>query len=89
VTLTLVPNQLFPQPRNGFNVQFFIKASKPGDPGLGGVAGYRPVQVTGGLSRNLESMRSGGGVAATLLTTSSDKGEWRSLRRSRDLEKHA
>ena len=45
VTLTLVPNQLFPQPRNGFNVQFFIKASKPGDPGLGGIAGYRLVQV--------------------------------------------
>jgi hypothetical protein len=72
VTLTLVPNQLFLQPRDGFNVQFFIKASKPGDPGLGGVAGYRPVQVTGGLSRNLESMRSGGGVAATPI--SSDKG---------------
>jgi len=45
VTLTLVPNRLFPQPRSGFNVQFFIKASKPGDPGLGGVAGYRLVQV--------------------------------------------
>ena len=45
VTLTLVPNQAFPQPRNGFNVQFFIKASKPGDPGLGGIAGYRLVQV--------------------------------------------
>jgi hypothetical protein len=45
VTLTLVPNQAFPQPRNGFNVQFFVKASKPGDPGLGGVAGYRLVQV--------------------------------------------
>jgi len=45
VTLTLVPNQLFPQPRNGFNVQFFIKASRPGDPGLGGVAGYRLVLV--------------------------------------------
>ena len=45
VTLTLVPNGAFPQPRNGFNVQFFIKASKPGDPGLGGVAGYRLVQV--------------------------------------------
>jgi hypothetical protein len=44
-TLTLVPNQLFPQPRNGFNVQFFIKASRPGDPGLGGIAGYRLVQV--------------------------------------------
>ncbi|HEX4746418.1 MAG TPA: hypothetical protein VFU99_05995 [Gaiellaceae bacterium] len=45
VTLTLVPNRLFPQPRNGFNVQFFVKASRPGDPGLGGIAGYRLVQV--------------------------------------------
>ena len=45
VTLTLIPNQLFPQPRSGFNVQFFIKASRPGDPGLGGIAGYRLVQV--------------------------------------------
>jgi hypothetical protein len=45
VTLTLVPNEQFPQPRSGFNVQFFIKASKPGDPGLGGIAGYRLVQV--------------------------------------------
>jgi hypothetical protein len=45
VTLTLIPNQLFPQPRNGFNVQFFIKAFRKGDPGLGGIAGYRLVQV--------------------------------------------
>lgn len=45
VTLTLVPNGAFPQPRSGFNVQFFIKASRPGDPGLGGIAGYRLVQV--------------------------------------------
>jgi hypothetical protein len=45
VTLNLVPNQLFPQPRNGRNVQFFIKASRPGDPGLGGIAGFRLVQV--------------------------------------------
>jgi hypothetical protein len=45
VTLTLVPNELFPQPRNGFNVQFFIKAYRNGDPGLGGIAGYRLVQV--------------------------------------------
>ena len=45
VSLTLVPNNQFPQPRSGFNVQFFIKASKPGDPGLGGIAGYRLVQV--------------------------------------------
>jgi hypothetical protein len=45
VSLTLVPNAQFPQPRNGFNVQFFIKAAKPGDPGLGGIAGFRLVQV--------------------------------------------
>jgi hypothetical protein len=44
-TLTLVPNRLFPEPRNGFNVQFFVKASRPGDPGLGGIAGFRLVQV--------------------------------------------
>jgi hypothetical protein len=45
VTLTLVPNRLFPQPRSGRNVQFFIKASRRGDPALGGIAGYRLVQV--------------------------------------------
>jgi hypothetical protein len=45
VTLTLVPNRQFPQPRNGFNVQFFVKAFRAGDPGLGGIAGYRLVQV--------------------------------------------
>ena len=44
-TLTLVPNRLFPAPRNGFNVQFFVKAYRSGDPGLGGIAGYRLVQV--------------------------------------------
>jgi hypothetical protein len=44
-TLPLVPNRLFPQPRNGFNVQFFIKAFRRGDPGLGGIAGFRLVQV--------------------------------------------
>jgi len=43
--LTLVPNRQFPQPRSGFNVQFFIKAYRQGDPGLGGIAGYRLVQV--------------------------------------------
>jgi hypothetical protein len=43
--LTLVPNSLFPTPRNGFNVQFFIKAYRAGDPALGGIAGYRLVQV--------------------------------------------
>jgi hypothetical protein len=44
-TLTLVPNSLFPTPRNGFNVQFFVKAFRAGDPALGGIAGYRLVQV--------------------------------------------
>ncbi len=44
-TLTLVPNKQFPQPRNGFNVQFFVKAYRAGDPPLGGIAGYRLVQV--------------------------------------------
>ena len=44
-TLQLVPNRAFPQPRSGFNVQFFVKAYRAGDPPLGGVAGYRLVQV--------------------------------------------
>ena len=44
-TLTLVPNQYFPEPRNGFNVQFFVKSFRRGDPPLGGIAGYRLVQV--------------------------------------------
>jgi len=45
VTLRLVPNRQFPQPRSGFNVQFFVKAYRANDPPLGGVAGYRLVQV--------------------------------------------
>jgi hypothetical protein len=44
-TLTLVPNASFPAPRDGHNVQFFIKAFRAGDPSLGGIAGYRLVQV--------------------------------------------
>jgi hypothetical protein len=44
-TFQLVPNANFPQPRSGFNVQFFIKAYRQGDPPLGGIAGYRLVQV--------------------------------------------
>ena len=44
-TLTLVPNRNFPEPRNGFNVQFFVKAFRASDPALGGIAGYRLVQV--------------------------------------------
>ena len=45
VTYQLAPNENFPQPRSGFNVQFFVKAYRSGDPGLGGIAGYRLVQV--------------------------------------------
>jgi len=45
VTYQLVPNANFPQPRNGYNVQFFVKAYRSGDPALAGIAGYRLVQV--------------------------------------------
>lgn len=45
VTYQLVPNQYFPQPENGYHVQFFVKAYRAGDPPLAGVAGYRLVQV--------------------------------------------
>jgi hypothetical protein len=45
VTYQLTPNENFPRPRSGFNVQFFVKAYRSGDPGLGGIAGYRLVQV--------------------------------------------
>ncbi len=31
VTLTVVPNDQFPQPRSGFNVQFFVRAYRSGD----------------------------------------------------------
>jgi hypothetical protein len=31
VTLTVVPNEQFPQPRSGFNVQFFVRAYRAGD----------------------------------------------------------
>lgn len=44
-TFQLVPNRNFPQPRSGYNVQFFIKAYRAGDPPLAGIAGYRLVQV--------------------------------------------
>jgi hypothetical protein len=45
VTYQLAPNDNFPQPRSGFNVQFFVKAYRSGDPGLAGIAAYRLVQV--------------------------------------------
>lgn len=43
-TLQFTPNQNF-RVRRGYNVQFFIKAFREGDPVLAGVAGYRLVQV--------------------------------------------
>jgi hypothetical protein len=45
ISYPLVPNARFPQPRRGFNVQFFVKAYRDGDPPLAGVAAYRLVQV--------------------------------------------
>lgn len=45
ISYQLVPNRNFPQPRSGFNVQFFVKAYRDGDPPLAGVAAYRLVQV--------------------------------------------
>ena len=45
VTYQLAPNGNFPQPRNGYNVQFFVKAYRSGDPALAGIAAYRLVQV--------------------------------------------
>ena len=44
VTYQLVPNANF-RVRTGYNVQFFVKAYRIGDPALAGVAGYRLVQV--------------------------------------------
>ena len=41
----MTPRGSFPPIKNGTNVQFFVKAYKAGDPPLGGVAGYRLVQV--------------------------------------------
>jgi hypothetical protein len=45
VTCQLAPNGNFPKPRRGYNVQFFVKVYRSGDPALGGIAGYRLVQV--------------------------------------------
>jgi hypothetical protein len=45
VVYQMIPRSNFPQPRNNTNIQFFIKAYRPGDPPLAGIAGYRLVQV--------------------------------------------
>ena len=44
VSYSLVPTSEFPI-RTGFNVQFFVKAYRSGDPTLGGIYGSRLVQV--------------------------------------------
>jgi len=44
MTTRLLPLRTFPLSRHG-HVQFFVKAYRSGDPALGGVAGYRLVQV--------------------------------------------
>jgi hypothetical protein len=45
VAFQMTPRFNFPEPRNGYNVQFFVKAYRAGDPELAGIAGYRLVQV--------------------------------------------
>ncbi len=43
--LTVTPEVDFPALRNGYNLQFFVKAHRKGDPTLSKIAGYRLVQV--------------------------------------------
>jgi hypothetical protein len=45
LTLTVTPERDFPALRNGYNLQFYVKAFRQGDPVLAGVAGTRLVQV--------------------------------------------
>jgi hypothetical protein len=45
LTLTVTPERDFPALSNDYAVQFYVKAFRPGDPLLGGVAGTRLVQV--------------------------------------------
>lgn len=45
IVYTVQPENDFPAIRNGYNVQYFVKAYRDGDPPLAGVAAYRLVQV--------------------------------------------
>jgi hypothetical protein len=45
LTLTITPERDFPELRNDYNLQFYVKAHRQGDPVLAGVAGTRLVQV--------------------------------------------
>jgi hypothetical protein len=44
VTYSIQPRSDFPI-KNGFSVQFFVKAYRSGDPTLAGISGTRLVQV--------------------------------------------
>jgi hypothetical protein len=43
--LTVTPETDFPALRDGYNLQFYVRAHRQGDPALGGIAGTRLVQV--------------------------------------------
>jgi hypothetical protein len=43
--LTVTPEVDFPALRNGYSLQFYVKAHRKGDPTLGGISGTRLVQV--------------------------------------------
>jgi hypothetical protein len=45
IIYNVLPEDDFPAIRNGYNIQYFVKAYRDGDNPLGGVAGYRLVQV--------------------------------------------
>ena len=45
LTLTVTPERDFPALSNDYNLQFYVKAYRQGDPVLAGVAGTRLVQV--------------------------------------------
>jgi hypothetical protein len=45
VRLTVTPQVDFPVLRNDYNLQFYVKVHRKGDPALGGVTGTRLVQV--------------------------------------------
>ena len=45
VRLTVTPERDFPALRNAYNLQFYVKVHRKGDPVLGGITGTRLVQV--------------------------------------------
>jgi hypothetical protein len=45
VRLTVTPERDFPALRNAYNLQFYVKVHRKGDPALGGITGTRLVQV--------------------------------------------